>query len=337
MTLPAEAGLERILGRGELAGAFFLHGDADRLRDEGVRRLVDAALDPATRDFNLSLFRGGDTEPASLAAALAMPPMMAPRRAVVLSDAQELTPTGRKVVERTLANLPPDLVFVISARIPPRSKAAFYRTLKERCRTLEWKEPREDELPGWAMERARARHGFELEPAAAQGLATAVGADLSLLDGELAKLATTGAETVDLDTVRALVPHIRRVDRWDWLDRVAWRRYEDALEDLDGVLSGDSAVGLVAGMVDQHLCVGLAVEGGAGLVRAVLDETGRGYLKWKASVYARQAGRWSAPEVRGALRLMKRADRQLKSGGTDRGVLQELLLALMHLPLPSTT
>ncbi len=331
MKLPADAELERLLEEGELEGAFFLFGDAERLRDRAARRLIDAAVDPDTREFNLDSYRGGDVEPEALAAALSMPPMMADRRVVALFDAHDLTPTGRKTVTSALESLPGGLTFLVTATIPDRSRAAFWKTLKERTRSLEWSAPDEQEVPGWLMERAESDHGFRLEPQAAQALATAVGADLSLLDAELEKLASAGGgETVGAEVVRSLVARVRAVDRWDWLDRVASREYHSPLADLDRLLAepSESAVGLLIGMVDQHLYLGLALEGGQGRVADALASAGKPYLKWKARIYARQARAWSRPELERALRLMRRADRQAKSGLGDRRVLEELLLSL---------
>ena len=331
MKLPADAELERLLEEGDLEGAFFLFGDAERLRDRAARRMIDAAVDPDTRDFNLDSYRGGDVEPEALAAALAMPPMMADRRVVALFDAHDLTPTGRKAVSSALESLPGGLTFLVTATVPDRSKAAFWKTLKKRARTLEWSAPDEQELPGWLMDRARDDHGCELDARAAQALAAAVGADLSLLDAELEKLAaaTEGGE-VGLETVRSLVARVRAVDRWDWLDRVASRDYGSALADLGRLLAepSESAVGLLIGMVDQHLYLGLALEGGQKRVADALASAGKPYLKWKARIYARQARAWSGPELERALRLMRRADRHAKSGLGDRRVLEELLLSL---------
>lgn len=331
MKLPADAELERLLEKGDLGGAFFMIGDAERLRDRAARRLIDAAVDPDTRDFNLDSYRGGDVEPEALAAALSMPPMMADRRVVALFDAHELTPTGRKTVTAAVESPPAGLTFLITATIPDRSRAAFWKTLKESARTLEWSAPDEQELPGWLMERAESDHGFRLDPRAARSLATAVGADLSILDAELEKLASAaGGEMVGVETVRSLVARVRAVDRWEWLDRVASREYRAALTELDRLLAepSESAVGLLIGMVDQHLYLGLALEGGQSRVAAALASAGKPYLKWKARIYARQARSWSRSELERALRLMRRADRQAKSGLGDRRVLEELLLSL---------
>lgn len=331
MSLAAESRLARILEQGALSGAFFLHGDAVALREEAARRLADAALDPATRDFNLDVFHGEDAQPEALAAALAMPPMMAERRVVRVREAQGLSPTGRKVVLEAATEPPPGLALILTATIPRGSKAAFYRELETRCRTLEWALPREEEVPGWLIERAKRRHGARLTRDAAQALAGAVGPDLSLLDAELEKLAAAGGDRIDRERVEALVPRTRRLDRWSWLDLVAARDYDRALAEMDGVLAGDGGVGLVMGMVDQHLLVGAALEGGVGSVREALSAAGKGYLQWKAATYARQARPWTPGELDRALRLLLRADRRLKTGGDERAVLQELLLALRGL------
>lgn len=331
MSRSADSRLSSILEEGRLDGAFFLTGDATRLVEEGLRRLVDAACDPATRDFNLDLLRGSDLEPDRLASALAMPPVMAERRAVVVQEAQELSTAARSLVERSLAALPPGLCFIVTARVPERSRAAFYRRLRERCTVLEWPAPAEAEVPGWLAERARSRYGVRLERPAAETLAAAVGTDPDLLDVELAKVADASEGKVSVELVRQLVPNVRPVDRWKWLDRVASREYAAALRELPALLAEprESAVGLLAGLIEGHICMGLAVEGGRRLVADTLREAGKPYLLWKARVYAEQARRWRAEELETALALLRRADRRAKSsGGGDAAVLEELLLSL---------
>jgi len=289
---------------------------------------VDAALDPATRDFNFDQFRADDAAPEAIASALAMPPMMAERRVIVLTDVQKLTPTGRKVVLGGAEKLPSDVVFILTGTIPRGSKAAFYRDLIGRCRTLEWSSPRAAELPGWILERARDRWTLELTDGAARALASAVGEDLSRLDAELEKLATVDADRITEAVIDEMIPRTRRIDRWTWLDLVAERSYGAALRELDDLLTSETGVGLVAGLVEQHLLIGLAAQEGVEGVRKVLAETGRGYLSWKANVYGKQARAWRTPEIDRAIRHLHRADRLLKSGGKDRPVLTELLLML---------
>jgi len=331
VSLAAEQRFERIVAGESLNGAFFFHGDAGRLRDEAARRLADAALDPETRDFNFDEYRGAEVTPEALAAALAMAPMMAPRRVVVLTEAERLTPTGCKVIENVLGRLPDDLTLIVTATIPDRSKKAFYRHLKERAVSIEWSTPREAELPGWLMERADRRYGVTLAADAAEALGSAVGSELDVLDAELAKLAGAASDgTVDLSLVHDLVPNVRDVNRWAWFDIVGSRDYMKALGLLPRLLGApsESAVGLLNGLVEQHLFLGIAAEGGAGRVTETLGRVGKPYLKWKTRAWVGQARNWTPAEIDRALELMHEADRQAKTGHGDLAVLEGLLLRL---------
>jgi DNA polymerase-3 subunit delta len=259
-----------------------------------------------------------------------MPPVMAPRRVILLFDADRLTPTGRQVVEGAVGDLPSDLTFVIAAKIPDRSRAAYYRTLKSAGVELEWKAPRDNEIPGWLIERARARFGVELTADAAAALADAVGAELGVLESELEKLAGAADGTVDLALVKSLVPNTRDVNRWEWVDDVVSRRYAVARRRLSDLLAtpSESAVGLLIVLIEQHLLVGVAIEGGTGLIGRTLDQAGKSYLKWKARTIAQQARAWTVEDVDAALVALLDADRRAKTGATDREALEELLLRL---------
>lgn len=328
MSVPLDPRIAGVLRRDGPCGGWFLHGDATRLRDEAARQLVDAAVDPAARDFNYDQFQGADVTSEQLAATLAMPPMMAERRVVFVRDAERLGTKAKDVLKRSAAALPDDIVLVVTATIPKGSRAAFYRDLKRSCRVLEWRTPRKAEIPGWIRDRARRRWQVELSPRLAQLIAGAVGSDLSTLDAELEKLSMLPEEQRTEDGIAAVIPRTNRIDRWNWLDLVASRAYGRAFHELEDVLTSERGVGLVAGLVEHHLLLGLALGGRAAEVRAVLSETGRGYLSWKADTYARQARAWTAQELDRALRALHRADRQLKSGRGDRPVLADLLLSL---------
>ncbi len=141
MGLAAETGLERVLESGDFGGVFFFHGDASRLRNEAARCLIDAACEPATRDFNLDIFSGAEVSAEALASSLSMPPMMASRRVVALFGAEALGTNSRKVVEDMLSGLPEDVTFIITATIPNQSRAALYTKLKKAARCFDKRGP----------------------------------------------------------------------------------------------------------------------------------------------------------------------------------------------------
>src|SRR5436190_18570710 len=80
--------------------AYYFFGEDEFLKEEGLRQLLAAAVDPGTRDFNLDQRKGPDLDAASLASLLAMPPMMANRRVVVIRDVSGLRKDARSALEK---------------------------------------------------------------------------------------------------------------------------------------------------------------------------------------------------------------------------------------------
>lgn len=316
------------LSKGDPGGVFFLFGDEEYLKDEAASRIVDAFLDPASRDFNFDQLRGPDVTPEALASVLATPPMMAEHRVVLLQEAQGLSQKAREAVEAVAASPPPGLALVIVASVPSGSRAKFYGTLQKLARSVEFAKVSSVDLPGWVIERAREAHGLDVEPAAARALAGATAGQLGILASELRKIAAYVGDrtTVSADDVRAVGGYIPTVDRWAWFDLVAERRIEEAIRQLPALLeSGENAVGLVIGITSQILRVGLAVAGG----RDALEKQLKPYQRWLASRIEPMSRRWSAAEVDAAVAELLRTDRLLKTASmTDRQAIEELLLRL---------
>ena len=84
-----------------------MYGEDDFLKESAVKQLVDAAVDAATRDFNLDVRQGGELDAETLGTLLSTPPMMAERRVVVVRDAGALKKDARAwlddYLERTSA------------------------------------------------------------------------------------------------------------------------------------------------------------------------------------------------------------------------------------------
>lgn len=321
--------VRRALREGERGGVYFLFGDEAFLKAEAVDAIVAAHLDPATRDFNLDRLHGDDVATETLASIIQTPPMMAEWRVVVVRDAQGLAGSSRArgVVEDALERPLPGLVLILSAAIPSRSRAKFYKTLKREARAIEFDRLELNDVPGWLMGRARA-DGMELDADAARALAGAVGSELGILTRELAKLRdyTADRDRITADDVEAVVGPIARQNRWAWFDLVGAGRLADARSALPVLLDGrESGVGLVLGLGTHFLRLGLAVNGGA---RALKSELPR-RQKWLSSRLTKQARRWTPEAIHAALEDLLRADRLLKSTALDdRQVVDELLLRI---------
>jgi DNA polymerase-3 subunit delta len=329
MSLPAE--LRTSLGDA-LGGVFYLHGEDEFRKEEAVRALVTAHLDPATRDFNHDSLRGSEVSQEQLASVLGTPPMMATWRVVVLRETEALagSPRARDRLLEVVANPPEGLALVLSCTVPAGSSAKFYRELARLGRSQEFGTVDAGDLPGWLVDRAALAHGITLEEEAARALAAGIGAELGLLDIELRKLAgmVDPGGTVALEQVRAAGTRIPRQDRWGWFDLVAERRTDRALVGLRILLDhGESGVGLVIGLATHFLRMGVVKSSGPAALERVLPPR----QGWLARKYAAQARHWREEELREAVEGLLRTDRLLKAAGfSDLHLLEAWLLEQSH-------
>ncbi len=309
-------------------GIFYLWGEDEFSKEEAARALVEAHLDPGTRDFNHDLLRGSDVDVERLASVLGTPPMMAEWRVVHLRETEALagSPRARDVLLRVAASPPPGLALVLMSSEPRGSKAKFYTELRRKGRAIEFPRVPENDLPAWVIGWAAERLDRILEEPAARALAGAVGSDLSVLARELEKLnsmADTGAP-ITLELVKAGGTRVPRQDRWEWFDLVGERRFGPALEGLRILLGhGESGVGLTIALATHLLRLGLAAEGGARALQAALPP----HQGWLSGRYVAQARRWDPAEIEAALEGLLRVDRLLKSSGfSDQELLEGWIL-----------
>ena len=327
------AQLRTKLRKGLRGGSFYLHGADDFLRAEAMDLILEAHLAAAEASFNLDTFRGDAVSAEALAAALATPPVLASYRVVVLRDAQQLNPSTRTALESVLERVPPDVAFVVTADPPKGSKAKFYDRLKRAGVAVRCESPPESALPGWLMERARAAHGVELDPAAAALLSSYLGRALGPLAEELRKLTdyVSPRTRIEADDVRAVVGALPQMTRYEWVDLVLDREMERALGALRPLLDGgESGVGLVNVLGEAFLKVGLAGAGGDALAEAIRRQGAWRYLAWKVPAYRAWSKAWPRRAVERALDECLRTDRLLKSGGlTEVALVEELVLRLL--------
>ena len=76
------------LKKGELAPLYYLYGTEDVLKEEAIQAILDRALDPSLRDFNLDQRSAGQLDSESLHSLVNTLPMLAERRVAVVRDVE---------------------------------------------------------------------------------------------------------------------------------------------------------------------------------------------------------------------------------------------------------
>src|SRR3954452_17222035 len=107
--------LFRSLSKGELAPVYYLHGLEDVLKDEAVRVIVDRALDPAMREFNLDQRSAAQLDPEEIHAFCNTLPMVGERCVVVIREVEpgRLKTKSKSEFQRYLERPSPDTVVVL--------------------------------------------------------------------------------------------------------------------------------------------------------------------------------------------------------------------------------
>ncbi len=314
-------------------GAFYLYGDDAFRKAQAAKRIAERHLDPGTRDFNYDRLSGRDADVETIASLIATPPMMASWRVITIREIEALASSAkaRKVLLEAVAKPPPGLALILIATVPERSSARFYKDLAKKARSAEFKRLGQDDLPGWIMARSSDSYGAEFAPDAARALALAVGADLGVLDREIAKLVeVSGGDPVTTAHVESAGTNLPRQDRWRWFDMVGSRRFDEAERALPVLLEqGETGVGLVIGLTSHLLRLGVLVAGGRGALERVLPP----HQRWLAKPLSRQARQWSGEDLETALRGLRDVDRLLKASPLpDRHHLSAWLLARRAAP-----
>lgn len=329
MPLVSPDALARALAGGKLGGVYFLFGEEEYLKEELATSLINAHLDPATRDFNFDQVRGHETTPETLASIIATPPMMADWRVVVVRDAQGLATSARTraVIEEALERNTPGLALILVATLPDKAKAQIYEKLKKQAVSVAFPLLNTADVPGWLMERARI-DGYELQARAAQAMASAIGPELGVLLQELKKLYefTRDRKQIKLEDVTQIVGSVPRQNRWEWFDLLGDRQFANARAALPILLdAGETGVGLIIGMGSHFIRLGILAAGGEKALEAALPP----HQKWLAGRLNRQARRWKPHQLETALEDLLRADRLLKSSNLgELAVLDEFILRL---------
>ena len=335
--------LRDVIKRRSFDGAYFITGEDDYQKDDAVRQLVEAALEPALRDFNLDTRRAAELDAETLGVLLSTPPMMADRRVIVLREVNALRKDARKALDHYLKSPAPDLLLIMTAAAGTKAGT----TLSAAATDLEFDLLTGDRIPKWIVHHATNELGIRITESAVELLQAAVGSDLHQLAGELDKLASYvqgRGEEIGEEAVTAIVGVRRGETQADLLDAVADRNVSRALELIPHVLAQPktTAVSVVMALSTQMLAISWGrARLDEGLSRGRLSQeyfdllketgafTGRSWGSATA-VWARAAERWNRKALDRALDSLLEADVALKESRVSS---EEQLLATVVLSL----
>ncbi len=351
-------------GKAALRPGYVLAGDETFLLDRCRAAVLQAFVPPGLRDFCLSDL---DLASASIFEILGLaqtPSLMASFQVIFVRNVRQLYTRGAKkdefaALDRYFRSPNPQALLLFVAdflRIPADArrmemddKNRFERlreTLGEHCGMVELARVGEEDAMRWAVAAAH-QAGLRLEPDAARELIDALGADMMLVSSELEKLLlyATGRGKITLGDVETMVLAAKQRSLYELTDAIGTRDRVRALALLHGLLNSsdageDAAIGhlyMLARTFRQMLVI---LEKNVRDSRAIWQALWQGFRMppFAADDLIRQARRYqSRRDLTRALRLVARADLELRSSPPDkRLVLERLVYDLASEPKPMT-
>jgi DNA polymerase-3 subunit delta len=343
MSLAAQRAFQKSIRERTFAPVYYVHGDDDYLKEDAVRQLIAAVVEPATKEFNLEIRRGGEIDAGTLGSLLDTPPMMAKRRMVVVRDVGALKKDARGAIDGYLLRPSSDTVLVlVTLGAGSKLDKAFESVALSVC----FDPLTEDRVPKWIEHHATSVLGTTISTGAVSLLHESVGNDLPALIAELDKLASyVSGGQIDESAVTSVVGARQGETMSGLLDAILDRDARQALGRLGPVLSHPktSAVTIVMALATQTMAVAWARalrDRGAPMSQmynelfGLLKEGGGAFTgrSWGDAVKAwtRAVERWTTPELERALDRLLEADAALKESrlSSDEQLLATLILSL---------
>ena len=322
----------------QFSPAYYLHGEDEFLKEDALRHLIDAAADPATRDFNLDQRKGGEVDAAALASLLGTPPMMAERRVIVIRDAPALKKDAAATLVKYLESPAPDVMVVLTASADDKpAKHMGTLAVSVDCKPLTGVQ-----VPKWITART-SKLGATITDGAVELLQGTIGSDLAELSIALDKLASyCGGRIIEEADVTTLVGVRREESAGRLLDAVAMRDAPLAVSLVPGVLRQPKTGGVPLVMMLTTQTLALAAMRARMVAPARLRDEFFNLLKrggsnltgrsWGDAVaaWARAIDKWTLIDLDHALEVLLQADRSLKDSrvSSDEQILSSTVLAM---------
>lgn len=340
--------LYKAIRKGVLPPAVYLHGSEEPLKDELITELLDKALDPDLRDFNLDHRSASSLQPEDVATLLTTLPMMADRRVVVIRDVEAWNKKARakQAVLDCLAKPSPETLLILVQNAGDKEKPKENDAdpdLARRAYTVNCERLPFDRAVRWVTARAE-KLGLAIVPAAVEHMVKVWDCELGPLRTELDKLlGLSGGEPLGIEQVSASLGVRQGETVPDWRDAVMNGDTGRAVAMLPSLLgqSGVTGVKLVTtlgtALVGTAMARGLCDQGkrGRALESAVFDGLKRARLwgidyKSTAALWSRWAARWTAPRLQDAIRATIEADMSLKDTtiSDPNGILADLVMRM---------
>jgi len=305
---------------------YVLHGDDAFLRDHHRKEIVDRVVAGADPQLCVTTL-DGSAELADVLDELRTVPFLAPRRLVILRDADAFVRAHRTALEKFF-NKPPSSASLVLVVASWDRRTRLFKIVAKIGKAIDCSVPEKGNLTNW-LTKASAKRGKKIDRDAAELLGQWVGRDLAALDGEIEKLSlyVGDREQITSADVSSLVTASAGPEAFDLTNAITAGDATWALKTLGGMLRtrGDEfkTLGLIAWHLHRALTAKEQLSAGAN-PRQVLPRMP--YAQQNA--FMAMLKRRPLRAFHDDFRKLIRADLAMKSGTEATAAMQELIVGL---------
>jgi len=305
---------------------YVLFGSDSFLLDAARAEIIARAIGDSDPQVAVTPFES-DAELATVLDELRTLPFLAPRRAVVIRDADAFVSAHREVLETYLDNPSQNSTLLLVVTSWPKNTRLF-KLVEKVGQAIDCSAPDARRLPAHITQSA-AKRGKKIDPQASQLLAAWVGTDLGGLDNEIEKLALYVGErpTITSEDVAKLVTASGGTEAFALTNAITDGNPASALQCLSGMLTKRGEEFKVLGMLVWHLRRVLAAQQGIAAgkpPRSAIPPMP--YSQQQA--FVDMLKRRPLEKLQGDFRRLIAADLAMKTGAEATAALQTLVVQL---------
>ena len=307
-----------------------LSGPEALLVDRAVAAL-EQQMQSEAPDVEVSEIEASRLDAGKLAE-LTSPSLFASRRAVVITELENLAPDIDVELMNLMAAQLPDLAVIVAHRGVPKGKALLQKLKSAGVEVVECAAVKPWELPQFVATEVK-RAGSAIDSGAAAALVDAVGHDLRALAAAVGQLLSDGeGDPITVDQVRRYFGGRAEVTSFAVADAALAGRTGVAMEQLRWALAtGVAPVLITSALASGVRGLGKLVTASGGQREADLARE-VGVPPWKLKSMRSQARGWDQGSLAAALKAVAAADADVKGAADDAAfALERAVLSVSRL------
>jgi DNA polymerase-3 subunit delta len=311
----------------EIKPVYVLNGSDNFLRDHHRKRIISDIIGDADPQTAVSSF-DATAELAQVLDELRTLPFLAPRRVVIIQDAEAFISAFRESLENYLNNpsSASSLILTVSSWPKNTRLAKLAAGIGE---TIDCSTPEKKNLPAW-LRKVSAKHQKTMAPDAIELLVEWRGEDLASLENEMEKLTlyVGNRDTITANDVGLLVTSTAGAGAFELTNAITVGNPAAALKALASSLTQRGEEFKMLGLLAWHLRKALSVQQAIDRGEAPSQACKSARVFFQQQEFLNMLRRRGRKKLQDDFRKLLAADLAMKTGADPIAALQELVVRL---------